>query len=46
MIYDSANEQARQLPVPSKQQVVEEVTQRSQALVPRAKRGGRPARLL
>ena len=45
MTYDSANEQARQLPMPSLQQVEEYVLQQSQALVPVARRRGKPATL-
>jgi hypothetical protein len=45
MSHDSANEQARQLPMPSRQQVEEYVLQQSQALVPLAKRRGKPATL-
>ncbi len=43
MTYDSANEQARQLPMPSLHQVEEYVLQQSQALVPVARRRGKPA---
>jgi hypothetical protein len=45
MTYDSANEQARQLPMPSLHQVEEYVLQQSQALVPVARRRGKPATL-
>jgi len=45
MTYDNANEQGRQLPMPSRQQVEEYVLQQSQALVPLARRRGKPATL-
>src|SRR5260370_11670957 len=45
MSHDSANEQARQLPMPSRQHVEEYVLQQSQALVPLAQRRGKPATL-
>ena len=45
MSHDSANEQARQLPVPSQQQLVTYVSQRSLALAPSGQRRGRPAQL-
>ncbi len=45
MTYDSANEQARQLPMPSLQQVEEYVLHQSQALVPVGRRRGKPATL-
>jgi len=45
MTHDSANEQARQLPMPSLQQVEEYVLQKSQALVPVGRRRGKPATL-
>ncbi|HEX6553729.1 MAG TPA: IS4 family transposase [Ktedonobacteraceae bacterium] len=45
MSHDSVSERMRQLPVPSEQQVVSYVTQRSLALVAPAKRRGKPARL-
>ncbi len=45
MTHDSANEQARQLPMPSLQQVEEYVLHQSQALVPVGRRRGKPATL-
>lgn len=45
MTHDSANERTRQLPVPSQQQLVSYVTERSQGLVSTAKRRGKPATL-
>jgi hypothetical protein len=45
MSHDSANERARQLPVPSLQQVEDYVRQKSQALVPSGRRRGKPATL-
>jgi len=45
MTHDSANEGVRQLPVPTQQQLVSYVTDRTQALVPAVRRRGRPARL-
>jgi hypothetical protein len=45
MTHDPAWERARQLPVPSEQQVVQFVMHRSLALVPPGKRRGRPATL-
>ncbi len=45
MTHDSANAQARQLPLPSLQQVEEYVLQKSQALVPVGRRRGKPATL-
>jgi hypothetical protein len=45
MIHDNANERARQLPVPTQQQVVSYVTDRTEALVPAVRRRGKPARL-
>ncbi len=45
MTYDSANEKARQLPMPSLHQVEEYVLHQSQALVPVARRRGKPATL-
>lgn len=45
MIHSSANERGRQLPVPSQQQLVSYVTERSQALVPAGRRRGKPATL-
>ena len=45
MIYDSAQERARQLPVPSEQQMRSYVSQRSLTLRPAGKRRGKPARL-
>jgi DDE family transposase len=45
MSHHNANERARQLPMPSPQQVEEYVLQQSQALVPTARRRGRPATL-
>src|SRR6266487_2474557 len=45
MTHDSAFESQRQLPVPSGQQMVDYLTQRSQALIQPAKRRGKPARL-
>jgi hypothetical protein len=45
MSHDSANEQGRQLPMPSLHQVEEYVRHQSQALVPIARRRGKPARL-
>ena len=45
MTDDSANERVRQLPVPSQQQLLDYVTQRSQALVPPIQRRGKPASL-
>ncbi len=45
MSHDSANERARQLPVPSLQQVEEYVMHQSQALVPSGKQRGKPATL-
>src|SRR5947209_18060187 len=46
MSHDSVNEQARQLPVPSEQQLVTYVTQRSLALAPSGQRRGKPATLV
>ena len=43
--YDSANERGRQLPVPSEQQLVSYVMEKSQALVPTSRRRGKPATL-
>jgi len=45
MSHDSANERARQLPVPSQQQLMSYVTEQTQALVPRVRRRGKPATL-
>src|SRR5260370_3043538 len=45
MTHDSANERARQLPVPSQHQLMSYVTERSLALVPAVRRRGKPARL-
>jgi Transposase DDE domain len=45
MSHDSANERGRQLPVPSEQQVMRYVTQRSLALQPAGSRRGKPATL-
>jgi len=45
MTHDSAHAHRRQLPMPSRQQVQEYVLQQSQALVPVARRRGKPARL-
>ncbi len=45
MTHDSANEQARQLPMPSLHQVEEYVLHQSQALVPVGRRRGKPATL-
>ena len=45
MSHDSVSENVRQLPVPSQQQLVRAVTERSQALVPTARRRGKPATL-
>ena len=45
MTHDSANERARQLPIPTEQQLVSYVTERSLALVSSAKRRGKPATL-
>src|SRR6266700_526760 len=45
MTHDSAFESQRQLPVPSGQQMVDYLTQRSQALIQPAKRRDKPARL-
>jgi len=45
MTHDSANERARQLPVPSQHQLVSYVTQQTQALVPAVRRRGKPATL-
>src|SRR3989442_11305316 len=45
MSHHNANERARQLPMPSPQQVEEYVLQQSQALVPTARRRGKPATL-
>jgi DDE family transposase len=45
MSHDSANDQARQLPMPSLHQVEEYVLHQSQALVPVARRRGKPATL-
>ena len=45
MTHDSANERARQLPVPNLQQVEDYVMHKSQALVPAGRRRGKPATL-
>src|SRR6266567_3775835 len=45
MSHDSANERARQLPMPSLQQVEDSVLHQSQALVPAGRRRGKPATL-
>src|SRR6266487_3031476 len=45
MTHDSANERARQLPMPTQQQLVSYVTEQMQALVPAVRRRGKPARL-
>ncbi len=45
MSHDSVSERARQLPVPTEQQLVSYVTQRSQALGSSARRRGKPATL-
>ena len=45
MTHDSANERARQLPVPTQHQLVSYVTERSLALVPAVRRRGKPATL-
>jgi len=45
MSHDSANDQARQLPMPSLHQVEEYVLHQSQALVPVGRRRGKPATL-
>jgi hypothetical protein len=45
MTHDSANERGRQLPVPTQQQLVTYVTERSLALDSKARRRGKPAQL-
>lgn len=45
MTHDSVSERARQLPVPTQQQLVTYVTEKSQALLPAGKRRGKPATL-
>jgi hypothetical protein len=45
MTYDSANERARQLPVPTQQQLVSYVTEQTKVLVPAVRRRGKPATL-
>ena len=45
MTHDSVSERARQLPVPTEQQLVTYVTEQSQALVPSGRRRGKPATL-
>jgi hypothetical protein len=45
MTHDSVSERARQLPVPTQQQLVTYVTEKSQALMPAGKRRGKPATL-
>jgi Transposase DDE domain len=46
MTHDSAYASPRQLPVPTKQQLVDYLTERSQVLVQPAKRRGKPATLM
>src|SRR6266478_857324 len=45
MTHDSANEKARQLPVPSQQQLVSYVSEQTQAVVPAVRGRGKPATL-
>src|SRR6266496_2806880 len=45
MTHDSANERARQLPVPTQQQLVSYVTEQTEVLVPAVRRRGKPATL-
>ena len=45
MTHDSANKSVRQLPVPSQQQLMSYVTEKSLALVPAGRRRGKPATL-
>ena len=45
MSHDSVSERARQLPVPTQQQLVTYVTEKSQALVPAGRGRGKPATL-
>ncbi len=44
MTHDSANERARQLPVPTQQQLVSYVTEQTEVLVPAVRRRGKPQR--
>src|SRR5947199_3466304 len=43
MTHDSANKRARQLPVPTEQQLVSYVTEKTEVLVPAVRRRGKPA---
>src|SRR5947209_13660453 len=45
MIYDSVNERARQLPVPTQHQLVSYVSEQTRALVPARRGRGKPATL-
>ncbi len=45
MTHDSANERARQLPVPTQQQLVSYLTEQTEVLVPAVRRRGKPATL-
>src|SRR6266487_1116694 len=45
MTHDSANERARQLPVPTQHQLVSYVTEQTEVLVPAVRRRGKPATL-
>ncbi len=45
MTHDSANKRARQLPVPTQQQLVSYVTEKTEVLVPAVRRPGKPATL-
>src|SRR5229473_8180306 len=45
MTHDSANERARQLPVPTQQQLVSYLTEKTEVLVPAVRRRGKPATL-
>src|SRR5256886_7663415 len=45
MTHDSANKRARQLPVPTQQQLVSYVTEQTEVLVPAVRRRGKPATL-
>ena len=45
MTHDSANERARQLPVPTQQQLVGYLTEQTEVVVPAVRRPGKPARL-
>ncbi len=45
MTHESANERARQLPVPTQHQLLSYLTEQTQVLVPTVRRRGKPATL-